>query len=247
MPDPMHFDRHAALYDRARPPYPDSLRDRLRQLGLLTPGRRALDLGAGSGQATRLLVDAGMDVTAVEPGPALADILQQRFPRVHVVRSTAEEYVPEPGSLDLVTIATAVHWFDLGRVLPSLRRALAPGGRVAVWRTVYGDTSVPPSPFRGRVQAIADRRDASARPGPDETETEAWARLLTAGGLFVVDHREELRWSIVLDADGIQALFTTFSDWSEAEAEQAAEAVRELGGTVVEHYVTPLIVLAPAG
>ncbi len=247
MPDPMHFDRHAELYDRARPPYPAALIDRLADLGLLRAGARALDLGAGSGQATRILVQAGMEVTAVEPGPALAARLQEALPGVDVLRSTVERAALPAGAFDLVTIATAVHWLDLDVVLPALHRALAPGGRLAVWRTAYGDPSVPPGPFRRRIQAIVDAREAPARPQPGETETARWAAALEAGGLFRTVHTEEFAWTIVLDEDAVRDLFTTFSDWTPAEAEEAARAVRDLGGSVTEHYLSPLLVLAPAG
>ncbi|MGH1548741.1 class I SAM-dependent methyltransferase [Leifsonia poae] len=245
MPDPMHFDRHADLYDRARPPYPTALTDRLAALGLLRAGARALDLGAGSGQATRILVDAGMEVTAVEPGRALAARLKKTLPAVQVIRATAEEAELPDGAFDLVTIATAVHWFDLHVVLPKLHRTLATDGRLAVWRTAYGDPSVPPGPFRERVQRIVDARDAPPRPQPDEADTVSWARALESGGLFRTVHSDEFAWTIALDADGVRDLFTTFSDWTAAEAQEAARAVDELGGTVTEHYLTPLLVLEP--
>jgi len=240
----MHFDRHADLYERARPPYPAALRVRLAELGLLVPGRRALDLGAGSGQATRILVDAGMEVTAVEPGGALVDRLRRGMPEVRILQATAEAVQLAPESFDLVTVATAVHWFDLDVVLPKLHTALAPGGRLAVWRNVYGDPSAPPTAFRKMIPEIVAGRDAPPRPGPDETDMACWAALLQAGGYFTPVHAEEFHWSVDLDEDGVRGLFTTFSDWSPEEAEHAALAVRELGGSVTEHYLTPLIVLA---
>jgi SAM-dependent methyltransferase len=243
MPDPMHFDRHADLYDRARPPYPAALTERLAALGLLRAGARALDLGAGSGQATRILVDAGMDVTAVEPGAALAARLHESLPAVRVVRSSAEDADLPAAAFDLVTVATAVHWFDLDIVLPKLHRALASDGRLAVWRNAYGDPSVPPGRFRRRVQEIVDARDAPSRPQPDETDTQRWAAALESGGLFRTTHREEFSWAVELDEAGVRDIFTTFSDWTAAEAEKAGHAVRELGGTVTEHYLTPLLVL----
>ncbi len=73
VPNPLHFDTHADVYDRARPPYPAVLWAELQDLGLLQPGIRAIDLGAGSGLATGPLLEAGASVDAVEPGPALAD------------------------------------------------------------------------------------------------------------------------------------------------------------------------------
>ena len=245
MPDPMHFDRHADLYDRARPPYPAALGTRLAELGLLVAGHRALDLGAGSGQATRILVDAGMEVTAVEPGGALVDRLRLLLPEVHILQATAEAVRAGAG---VVRPRDGCHSGPLVRsgcgAPEAAHRTRRPAGRLAVWRNAYGDPSVPPTAFRTRIAEIVARRDAPPRPGPDETDTARWAALLQAGGYFATVHAEEFHWSVELDEDGVRGLFTTFSDWSPAEAEQAALAVRELGGTVTEHYLTPLIVLA---
>ncbi len=66
---------------------------------------------------------------------------------------------------------------------------------------------------------------------------------LTCSGYFVATHIEHFSWATELSVGQVRDLFTTFSDWSANEVEQAAEAVAELGGRVVEHYVTPLIVL----
>ncbi|MEJ3403436.1 class I SAM-dependent methyltransferase [Rathayibacter sp. YIM 133350] len=242
MGDPGHFDRHAELYDRARPPYPPSLWERLRQLGLLVPGTRALDLGAGTGQATGALLDAGLTVTAIEPGARLAALLAARFPAVTLLNTTAENAPLAANSFELAVAATSVHWMDLGVVLPSLHAALVPGGHFVVWRNAFGDPRVS-TPFRDRIAAIVGGRKEEPRTVPGETETDRWARELSGGGWFQVRETQEFRWSVRLRADEVRDLFTTFSDWTPSEAERAAEAVRELGGSVVEHYLTPMIVL----
>ncbi|WP_246018478.1 class I SAM-dependent methyltransferase [Arthrobacter crusticola] len=239
----MHFDRRVEVYEKYRPPYPDALWNRLRDLDLLLPGTRALELGAGSGQATVALVDAGLSVTAVEPGPNLAGRLLERLPQVTVLAGTAEEAeLPEAG-FDLAVAATSVHWLNLEIVLPKLHRALAPGGSFAVWRTAFGNPAVR-TPFRERTgQIVGRRRGAPARPGPDELDTAGWVKELTADGLFAEASTDTFAWSIELGADQIHGLFSTFSNWSAGEVEEAAQAVRTLGGYVTEHYVTPLIVL----
>lgn len=244
MPGPGHFDAHADAYDRGRPPYPDVLWQRLRDLRLLRPGVRVLELGAGTGKATGPMIEAGASVLAVEPGEILAARLRLRWPQAEVVVGTAEG-VPFPaGAFDLAVAATAVHWFDLGVVLPRVHRALRTDGHLAVWRNAYGDPEAPMTPFRERVAAIVARREAPARrPGPGELEDDAWADVLTGGGLFQVVHRDRFRWTVDLGADQVRDLFTTFSDWTPAEADEAAQAAADLGGTVREHYVTPLVVL----
>ncbi|MDC7122260.1 methyltransferase domain-containing protein [Cellulomonas fimi] len=247
MPDPTHFDGMAELYDRARPPYPDALWGRLRDLALLGPGTRVLELGAGSGLATAPMVAAGAEVTAVEPGPALADLLRRRVPDATVLAGTAESVALDAAAFDLAVAATAVHWFDLDVVLPRLHHALVPGGHLAVWRHVFGDPAVPRTPFRERVeQIVRERGDVPPRPGPTELDTAGWVDRLTAGGWFAVRHVEELRWSVEVSARQVRDLFRTFSEWTAAEADAAGRAVEDLGGRVTEHYVTPLLVLRRA-
>lgn len=244
MPGPLHFDAHADAYDRGRPPYPDALWERLRDLRLLRPGVRVLELGAGTGKATGPMIEAGASVLAVEPGETLAARLRRRWPQAEVVVGTAEDAPVGVGAFDLAVAATAVHWFDLGVVLPRVHRALTTDGHLAVWRNGYGDPEAPVTPFREHVAGIVARREAPARrPGPGELEDAAWADLLTGGGLFQVVHRDRFRWTVDLGADQVRDLFTTFSDWTTAEADEAARAAADLGGTVREHYVTPLVVL----
>lgn len=245
MPDPTHFDGMADLYDRARPPYPDGLWARLRDLGLLGAGTRVLELGAGSGLATVPMLAAGAAVTAVEPGPALAALLRRRAPGATVREGTAETVPLDDAAYDLAVAATSVHWFDLDVVLPRLHRALVPGGHLAVWRHVFGDPTAPVTPFRERMADVERRRGTVApRPGPADVDTAGWVGRLGAGGYFDVRVVEELRWSVDLDADQVRDLFTTFSEWTRDEADAVARAVQALGGRVTEHYVTPLLVLA---
>ena len=247
MPDPGHFDRHADVYDRGRPPYPTRLWERLTGRGLLAPGVRVVELGAGTGQATGPLLAAGASVTAVEPGRALAERLRRRCPAATVVVATAEQVTLPDAAFDLAVVATAVHWLDLDVVLPALHRALVPGGHLAVWRTAFGDPTVPLTPFREQVARIVARRDPSrVRPGPGELDTARWVERLSAHGLFTPVHVEEIRWSVELRTAQVRDLFTTFSDWEPAEVADAARAVDELGGRVREHYVTPLVVLSRA-
>ena len=77
----MHFERMAAEYADARPPYPPSLYESLKAAGVIGAGTRVLEVGAGSGLATRELVRSGSDVVAVEPGRGLAGLREARRSR----------------------------------------------------------------------------------------------------------------------------------------------------------------------
>nr|WP_293321965.1 class I SAM-dependent methyltransferase [Mycobacterium sp.] len=239
----MHFNDRADLYKTARPPYPAELWHRVRATGLVGPGRRALDLGAGTGEATGPLLAEGMDVVAVEPGRDLAAILAARYPAADLLLSRAEDVELADSSFDLVVAATSIHWMNLDIVLPKVRRALVPEGRLLVWRNVFGDPSGATTAFRAEVARIVSRRP-TARAGKRE-DAAATADMLTRTGLFSVDDVCAYRWSIQLDAEQIHCLFSTFSDWTPREVAEALAACRALGGQVVEHYRSWLIVASP--
>lgn len=239
----MHFDRMAGDYATARPPYPDVLWRDVLETGLVEPGRRALDLGAVSGEATGELLAHGMEVVAVEPGAALAGILEHRIPQATLVRSRAEDIRPDRGSFDLVVAATSIHWMNLDVVLPLVHESLAADGRLLVWRNVFGDPDAEVTPFRREIQRIVERRGATRSGNPEDAECTA-ARI-TASHLFTVERIHRYQWSIELTADRIRALFATFSDWSESEVAEAASAAEALGGTVTERYTSWLIDARP--
>ena len=243
--NPMHFEEQAANYAQARPPYPLDLWARLRELGLLNAGLRAIDLGAGTGQATGPLLAAGLRVTAVEPGPQLAAALQAVYPAATVIVARAEDIDVAPQSFDIAVAATSIHWMDLDVVLPKIRRLLTSEGKLMVWRNVFGDPDGDPTPFRNAVARIVADRVTPPRPGPDAEDLAATRDQLTLSGMFSVQEHATYRWSIELNEQQVRRLFATFSDWTPDEVDRAARAVRDLGGRITERYHSWLIVLDP--
>jgi SAM-dependent methyltransferase len=243
--DGTHFEAHAAVYDEARPSYPAELWNAVGDLGVLEPGRDAVDLGAGTGQATGPLLAAGLNVTAVEPGPQLAARIKIAYPAATVVQERAESATLPDSSFDLAVAATSIHWMDLDVVLPKVHRWLRPNGMFLVWRNVFGDPSVS-TPFRDRIARIVAERKGPARADNAE-ELGATERALTRSGLFSREAAHTYRWSIELDQEQVHRLFTTFSNWTADEVECATSSVAELGGRVVEHYMSWLIVARRQG
>jgi ubiquinone/menaquinone biosynthesis C-methylase UbiE len=116
------------VYEDTRPSYPPAALDLL-DAG---PGRRVLDLGAGTGKLTRLLAGTGAEVTAVEPLDAMRARLEQAVPSAKIHAGTAERIPFPDATFDLVTAAQAFHWFDPDRALPEIARVLVDGGGLAV-------------------------------------------------------------------------------------------------------------------
>lgn len=244
-PDARHFDRVAPVYDRGRPAYPGEVYELLEAHGLLAPGARVLEVGAGSGQATAELVARGATVDAIEPSPSLAEALRE-LDGVTVHETTAEEWPPLEAAYDGIVAATSLHWVDVSRVLPGWHRALRPGGLVAVWWAVFGDPGVR-TPFRERLDRIA--RDTGRHRGSDDRprplRTQERVAELEAGGLFRCVSAAVLPWPVRQTPEDLRALFTTFPTWGEdAEVLDAVEAAaRECAasdGTVEEHYLLPV-------
>jgi ubiquinone/menaquinone biosynthesis C-methylase UbiE len=136
------FDSGAEAYERGRPSYPDEAIAHLIDVLGLGPGRRVLDLAAGTGKMTRLLVPSGVDLVAVEPVAGMRGAFAAAVPGVEILDGTAEAIPLPDASVDAVVVAQAFHWFDREKALAEIDRVLKPSGGVAlVWNR--RDESVP--------------------------------------------------------------------------------------------------------
>jgi SAM-dependent methyltransferase len=149
---PMHihenpFAAEAEDYVHLRPTYPDNL---FAFLATVVPARGAAwDCATGNGQAaTHLAAYFDRVVATDESGEMIAQAPPD--PRITYRVAEAEESGLEDGSLDLVTVASAIHWFDLEKFYAEVNRVVRPGGTIAAW-TYY--TPV----FGSEVDAIIRR------------------------------------------------------------------------------------------
>jgi len=128
------FAAGADRYERARPGYSDETMDHVLGALGIGPTTRVLDIGAGTGKLTRVLVASGASVVASEPSASMRTTFADVLPGTPQVGAAAE-YLPfADGSFDAVTVAQAFHWFDAPRALVECVRVLGPGGRLAlVW------------------------------------------------------------------------------------------------------------------
>jgi SAM-dependent methyltransferase len=125
-----HFSGHAAGYAQARPTYPSALFD---WLGMRSPRRElAWDAGCGNGQASVALAAQFQRVVATDPSATqIAAALPHE--RVTYAVEAAEACSLPDGSVDLVTVAQALHWFDQPRFHAQVARVLRPDGLFAAW------------------------------------------------------------------------------------------------------------------
>jgi ubiquinone/menaquinone biosynthesis C-methylase UbiE len=128
------FATGAERYERARPGYPGEAIDHLLQTLAIGPTTRVLDVAAGTGKLTRVLVAAGANVVASDPSAAMRTTFVDVLPGTPVAGATAEHLPFADQSFDAVTVAQAFHWFDARLALAEFARILRPGGGLAlVW------------------------------------------------------------------------------------------------------------------
>ena len=132
------FSDQASAYARGRPDYPAALGSWLS--GVLGLGRdqSAVDLGAGTGKFTGLLLRTGAQVTAVEPVDAMREQLSaglsKDWPHLRALAGTAQAMPLVDAQADAVLCAQAFHWFANDAALAEIHRVLKPGGRLGlVW------------------------------------------------------------------------------------------------------------------
>src|SRR3954463_6409624 len=106
------FDALAAEYERGRPGWPAAALDAMADRLGLHASSTVLDLAAGTGKLTRLLVPRFATVIAVEPLDGMRAVLERVVPGVRALAGTAESIPLEDASVDAVVVAEAFHWFD---------------------------------------------------------------------------------------------------------------------------------------
>jgi len=234
------FNDVAELYEGVRPGYPPALFDDMAALAHLAPGDPVLEVGCGTGQATRSLARAGYDVLATDPGPDLIRVATSAladFPNLRFAVGRFEDLAPAPGAYALVAAAQSWHWVAPERRFAKAAAALRPGGALAV----FGNVPVGLSP--AMLAALTRIYDTHA-PGLWGPPPETW--YLPSGpvaGLFAeapdfapVAHRG-YAWTWSLDAPTYIAFLRTRSDLQTLAPAQRepifaaiADAIADQGG-----------------
>lgn len=189
------FTSRVADYVRYRPDYPAALTAWLRDEHGITADWPVADIGAGTGISSKMFLDAGHAVTAVEPNAAMraaAVAWLGHDDRFRAVDGTAEQTGLDDAAVDLVASAQAFHWFDPSAIRPEWRRILRPGGRVAVF---WNSRRLTGTPFLEGYEALlqtygTDYTSVSERYG-DDAHMQRW---FGAGlrGMARFDHVQRL-------------------------------------------------------
>jgi SAM-dependent methyltransferase len=257
-PDPgLIFNEVPELYDRVRPGYPDDLFSDLTAIVGLDGQTSVLEVGCGTGQATRALAVRARSVTAVEPGAAMAAVARHRlasFDNVEFEMSTFEEWDDRGRRFDVLVSASAWHWVDPSIGWRRAHQVVRPGGWVALLANV-----VVRRPDEPEVYAeTADLHELFAPGNPNwghppleeevRATNEGWGPENDPSGLFgptIVRCYPMVQW---FDANGFADLLRTMSiyrrldrDVREPLIEAMAERIRtRMGDRVPRRYLSLL-------
>lgn len=245
------FGADAAGYDAIRPDYPDWVYQVLRDRCGLGAGAATFEIGAGTGTATRRLLELGADpLTAIEPDARLAAYLVERSPSpsLRILVQPFETAALDDGAFDLGVSATSFHWLDEPAALAKVARVLRPGGWWAVVWNVFGDDSLP-DPFHEvthRLLAGPESPSASKAGAPFALDVPARTAALEQAEAFETIEHQTSRWSLLLDPDQTVALYATFSniiaraDHAHVLAELHRIARDQFRGRVIRNMITAL-------
>ena len=243
------FDREAERYDRARPAPPKALVEAIVKAGNLRAGAQVLEVGCGTGQATRPLAERGPGVVALELGPALAALARQNltdFPNV-TVEQTAFEAFRTTGLFDTLVSVQAFHWIEPETGLAKAASLLRPGGALLLaW---HQDVSQETAFYR-EADPIFKRYEAGLnlnRPVP-EVAPERFRNVLEASPDFENVSVAGFFWRHRYSQGRFLGLILTFSNVQAVEAEarthllnEIAEVIDKHGGNVVRLYNSILL------
>ena len=243
-PDARPFEQVADLYERVRPTYPNEAVDWLTDRLGIDASSTVLDLGAGTGKLTRMLVPRVERVIAVEPGPEMLEQLRRAVPEADALLGAAEAIPLPDDAVDAVVCGQSFHWFRTEEALSEMGRVLRPGGGIGlIWNVRDPDDSL-----QNEITALIDPFVPPGRP-PLRAAVSAFV-----GRTFSVVATHSVPWEQSLDADGVVDRVSSISFIAAApeptrrELQRALRAaVERRGGRVAFRYVAELFVTFSAG
>jgi SAM-dependent methyltransferase len=200
----LSFGSVAADYDRYRPPPPPEALDWL----IPRDATAVLDLAAGTGAVTRLLIGRAEQVFAVEPDDRMRAVLAARCPGAVPLAGRGEDIPLPDASVDAVVISSAWHWLDPELAVPEIARVLRPGGNLGViW--VARDTRVEwVAEFNGLLHAA---READAAPDGERSGRRRREVVFPAGSPMSPVEERTIEYSLPMTKDDLFGLLGTYS------------------------------------
>lgn len=226
------FGGAASHYERYRPGPPVQAVDWV----LPEPVRRVVDLGAGTGALTRLLIGRADEVVAVEPDDRMRAVLSDSVPGARAVAGRGEEIPLPDGSVDAVLASSSWHWMDTVTTLVEVARILVPGGTVAaMWSGPDPDVGLiaqAQALLSGNMAGIDAQNQAELSAAMNDRSALVQALEIPPGVPFDPPDRTVITWDVALNADELIGLLGTFS-WVILMEDEARERLFETARRVL--------------
>ena len=223
-PSAQGFQAAAGDYERARPDYPDDAGSWLAEHLDLRADRKVVDIAAGTGKLTRLLLATGATVLAVEPVAGMRERLAAGLPEVELLDGVAEQIPLNDASVDAATVGQAFHWFDGDRALAEIHRVTRKGSRLAV---VYNRRLLD-HPLQAALEAIMQPLRAQTPAHRSGQWREAFARTR----LWAPVVEAELAHLQLLDRPGVVARVASTSFIAKLPSDQRDDVLDQVQAVV---------------
>ena len=236
----------AKNYNKARPLYPQELINRVVYLTKLTSDSNILEIGCGSGQATRAFAPLDLSMVCLEPSFEASEIAQENciaYPKIDIKNTSLEEWELEPGKFDAVLAANAWHWLPPEVSYPKSAQALKPEGYlILLW-------NMSPHPSYELYQKLAQVYQVHA-PHLSRYETpEDQENILQKLGQKIIDsqyfsdvHSEHFLQEVKYPIDDYLLLLQTFSPYLELPLEQKKNLFSDLRHLLEQDCYSSIVV-----
>jgi SAM-dependent methyltransferase len=248
--DSQSFDTVAGLYDEYRPEYPQELIDSMIELSRLPKDGSILEIGSGTGKATRLFAQRGYAVHCIEPGMNLAAIAARNlkdYPQITFEITRFENWQERQASFDLVMSAQAFHWVPGEIGYPKAARALKPGGSLALFWNMHADL---PEKIDTELDDIYRKITPDFdRPQNIEETIQERSEEFSRSGCFGPLTIRRFPWSRTYQTREYIGLLNTYSDHIRLPAqirqrlfEEIANVIDSHGGLIEREYLAVLYI-----
>jgi ubiquinone/menaquinone biosynthesis C-methylase UbiE len=245
------FDEIANLYKVARPDYPEALIEDVVSYADLKPNDKILEVGCGSGQATKSFAKRSFPIVAIDPGPemlrgareSLADLGNVQF-----LETTFEAWPAKPGEFRLIVAAQSWHWMSREVRFVKAAEVLSPGGSLAI----FGHVPVGlPTPLLAQFKNIYLRHIGKWGPPPEawylpDGPFRAW---FDESGMFEPVAHRSYAWKWRQRTSSYTDFLRTRSDHRMLEStkretmvDEIAKAIDDHGGSLTVDYETHLYI-----
>jgi SAM-dependent methyltransferase len=244
----LSFNEDAEIYDEVRPSYPAAMFDTLFEMLPVRP--QIIEVGPGTGQATKDLLARGAVVHAIEIGPAMAAKLQSNLPsdRLEITIDDFERTNLRAANADGVFSATAYHWISGQAQTDRPAAVLRPGGVVAIVDLIQVD-SPDDEGFFAACQPIYERygQGHSGPPAPTrEGADPGIRRLLEADGRFRSVEVRRWDWNQTYTASEYRQLMLSYSGTHMMNEPDRSRLVEDMEQFIRKHFdgsvTRPLVV-----